>query len=177
MGQFVFLKRNLKVLFTLVLLVFPFTAALAATLIHGGGGQASFALPIEITQNQSPSFGLVTAGPASRVLRLNTSGVISGNGASSYIQGAVVGDYTISASSTRTIDITVNGYTANNGVTPSAARCRYNGGAEGTCNSHAGVTGVPAGATLLLGLTITTNATHVDGQVATPSFNLNVNYN
>ncbi len=172
-----FLKRNLVFPLIFLLVFLPCCAVLAASITHGGGGTASFALPIVITQNQSLSFGLVRTGASGRVIRLNTSGGITGGAASSYIQGAVVGDYTISASSTRTIAITVNGYSANNGVTPSAARCRYNGGAEGTCNSLSAVTGVPGGATLLLGLTITTNAAHTDGQTATPTFNLNVVYN
>lgn len=171
-----FFKRGFILIFTLGLLL-PCGAVLAATLTHGGGATAAFAIPITMTQNQAPSFGLVTTGASGRVLRLSTAGVISGAGASSYIKGARVGNYTIYASATRSISISVSGYTRVNNVTPSLARCSYNGGAEGTCNSLTAVTGVPTGATLLLGLSITTNAAHTDGQTAVPTFNIVVAYN
>lgn len=134
-----------------------------------------FVTPINVTPNQTPDFGIVETGASGRVLTLSTAGVISGADAADYISGALAGDYTVTAGATQAIDISIGNYGANGNVTPSAGTCAYNGGAAGAC-SLTGETGVPAGATLLVGLTMTTNAIHTDGQTAAPTFDIVVNY-
>ena len=81
----------------------------------------------------------------------------------------------IAGSAAQAIDISVANYVANNGVTPSAATCAYNGGAAAPCQlaSQAAPAG---GKKLFLGVTATVSGTQAAGTSAAPTFDVIVNY-
>ena len=82
-------------------------------------------------------------------------------------------------SASQTISINTNNYTADQGVTPSNAVCKYNGGTEHACTT-ANFTGVAApdtGKTLLLGVEINSNGTQTDNMTVAPTFDVVVIYN
>jgi hypothetical protein len=130
---------------------------------------------LALTKNADINFGTVTALNAS-TYRMSTTGVlsiVSGTGLKLYGTTSAA-NITIAGSATDGITISVSGYTANNGVTPSNATCAYNGGAAGSC----AISGVAPGAgkTLLVGVDVAADGTQAAGTTAAPSFTVNVAY-
>ena len=82
---------------------------------------------------------------------------------------------TIAGSATQTIDINVNNYVADKGVTPSAATCAYDGGGSAPC-SLASLAAPGSGKPLLVGITVAVDGTQTTGATAAPSFDVVVNY-
>jgi hypothetical protein len=106
---------------------------------------------------------------------INTAGAVAAAGPGSWLAGpTVVGNITIAGSTAQAVTITVGGYTANGGVTPSNATCSYDGGAAGPCAISGAAPG--AGKTLLLGVRANVNGTQASGSAATPSFTVTVAY-
>ena len=62
------------------------------------------------------------------------------------------------------------------GVSLSAATCAYNGGAAVPCSLSTQAAPTSAGKTLLLGVTVTVNASQTAGTTATPTFTITVVY-
>ena len=138
----------------------------------------AFDSALGIVKNADINFDTVKAATAD-TYTISTSGVVSALGGASHLlgqNGATAGSITISGSATETISISVGGYTASNGDTPSAATCAYNGGGSGSC-TIAGAAAPGAGKTLLLGVTVTTTvAGSTVNTTATPSFTVTVTY-
>jgi hypothetical protein len=130
---------------------------------------------LALTKNSDINFGTVTANNAS-TYRMSTAGAVTTvSGSGSYITGATsAGNITIAGSTTDGITISAGGYTANNGVTPSNALCRYGGGALNTCAMAGMAPG--AGKTLLVGVDVATNGTQAAGTSAAPTFTISVAY-
>ena len=138
-----------------------------------------FLTPIGIAEVTPLDFGFVEAGATGRVISLATDGTVGGADAADHISGEVVGDYTITGSALQTIDIEINNLAANNNVTPSSPVCAYDGGGENACTTvnFDGVVAPGAGGrTLLVGMTMTTDNAHVDGNSATPTYDIVVIY-
>ncbi|MGE3623110.1 MAG: DUF4402 domain-containing protein [Bdellovibrionales bacterium] len=134
-----------------------------------------FDTPLTITKNSDINFGYVKAATAGKYV-VNTAGTVTASNGGVSLGGTTqAGSLTISGSPTQAIDISAGNYVANNGVTPSAATCAYNGGPASACllNSQPAP---GAGKTLLLGVTAAVNGTQAAGTSAAPSFDVVVNY-
>jgi hypothetical protein len=135
----------------------------------------SFDTPLTITPGNNIRFGTVSAGVAD-VYTIDTAGNVTNPGSGQELYGTQgAGDVSIAGSTTQTINISVGTYTANGGVTPSAATCAYGAGPAGPC-SLTGQTAPGAGTTLLLGVTATVDGTQAAGSSAAPTFVLTVVY-
>ncbi len=135
----------------------------------------NFDTPLTLTKNADINFGTMTASNAS-TYRITTAGTITTTvGTGAYLYGATnAGSITIAGSVADTIAISVGGYTANNGVTPSNASCAYNGGAAVTPCSYASAAAPGAGKPLLLGVDVAADGTQAAGTSAAPSFTVTV---
>lgn len=136
----------------------------------------AFDTPLTITPGNNIRFGTVSAGVAD-VYTIDTAGSVTNPGAGQELYGTQgAGDVSISGSTTQAINISAGTYTANGGVTPSAATCAYGIGTPGPCSLTAQA--APAGGTtLLLGVTATVDGTQAAGATAAPTFVLTVVYN
>lgn len=147
-------------------------ASLAAFLVPSVAGSA-----LTLTQSVSPSFGLIRSGSTGRQFVLNTDGSISGTHAVEYINGAEAGRFILEDTSNPSgiiIAVTVLG--TSGGLTLNEALCSYAGGAQQVCGGS-GMTAISfATATLLLGLDLTTTATHSGGDIASVSVEVSVSY-
>lgn len=164
----------------------PVLALAVVVLASSGGAWATnftqtasieFDAGLSITKNSDINFGTVSASNAS-TYRISTAGVVSVvSGTGQPLTGTTsAANLTISGSTTESISISVSGYTANNGVTPSNAKCSYNGGAAGSCSIT--TTGGPgAGTTLLIGVDVAASGTQAVGTTAAPTFSVSVTYN
>jgi hypothetical protein len=135
----------------------------------------AFDAPLTLTKTADINFGTVTANNASTYRFGAVSGltVIAGTGLPLY-GTASAGSITIAGSVADTLAISVGGYTANNGVTPSNASCAYNGGAQVTPCSYAAAAAPGAGKTLLLGVDVAADGTQAAGTSAAPTFTVTV---
>ncbi len=134
----------------------------------------AFDTPLTLTKNADINFGTMTASNVS-TYRITPAGVITTTvGTGAYLNGATnAGSITI-VGGADTVAISVGGYTANNGVTPSNASCAYNGGAAVTPCSYAAGTAPGAGKTLLLGVDVAADGTQAAGTSAAPTFTVTV---
>ncbi len=135
----------------------------------------AFDSTLMLTNKTDISFGIIKANQ-SGIYSISPSGSITVTNDGLWLGGSQnAGSLTIVGSTTQAIDINVNNYVANNGVTPSEAICSYNGGASSPCalSSQA----PPGnGKLLLLGLTINVDGSQSVGSTAAPSFDVVVNY-
>jgi len=135
----------------------------------------AFDTPISLTKNADISFGAVKAGVAS-TYTISTAGSVSATGGGQWLYGAkTAGNVAIAGSTFQTVNISVGGYSGNGGVTPSNAKCAYNGGGEGSCTIN-GAAAPGAGKTLLIGVDAAADGTQIAGDTATPSFTVTVVY-
>ena len=167
-----------KILFqALAMIVTVAFNASAATQVLSSS--VNFITPLSLSVNNAPNFGNVGYSTTATYI-LSTAGVVTGSGVGSAMYSGstpAAGSLKITGSTTQGVTISTGTYTISNGVTPSAATCKYNGGAVVTA-CDAGFTGTAPGAntTLLIGLTIATSSTTVAGS-ATPGLTVTVNYN
>jgi hypothetical protein len=158
-------------------------ASEAYAVIGSYSAGATFRTRLEISSVVNADFGKLSAGVATTVYKMDTSGdvtVASGPGVQLSETGSQAASMLIKGSAFQSIDISVGSYTANNSVTPSAATCRYNMGAEAACTATVFDTAAAptsAGKTLQLGLTISAAANRTEGLVAAPTFVVTVAYN
>jgi len=138
----------------------------------------AFDTPLTLTKTSDINFGTVTAVNAS-TYQITTAGAVTTTaGTGAYLYGATTaGSITIAGPTADTLTISVGGYTANNGVTPSNASCAYNGGAAVTPCSYTTAVAPGAGKTLLLGATVAADGTQAAGTTAAPTFTVTVTYN
>ena len=167
--------KQIVLRFFIVFLALLFSAdAMAAT--QSVTVNISFDTALTLTKVSDISFGAVKAATAS-TYTITTAGVVTATGSGVWLYGTkTAGNITIAGSTTDTVNISVGGYTAQNGVTPANATCSYNGGAAGSCTIAAGVA-PGAGKTLLIGIDAVVTGTQTAGTAATPSFTVTVVYN
>jgi hypothetical protein len=136
----------------------------------------AFDTPLTLTKNSDIDFGTVTANNASTYTITNLGVITTTAGTGAYLYGAASsGSITIAGSSTDTVAISVGGYTANNGVTPSNASCSYQGRlVYAPCSIAAGAAPGAGGIPLYLGVDVTTDGTQAAGTSAAPSFTVTV---
>ena len=119
--------------------------------------------------------GIVKAAQ-SGVYTISPSGTVTATNSGIWLGGdAHAGGMTIIGSTTQTIDIAVNNYVPQNGVTPSTAICNYNGGGATPCALH-NQPAPGAGKPLLIGVTLVVDGTQQKSSVATPTFDVVVSY-
>jgi hypothetical protein len=136
----------------------------------------AFDTPLTLQKFADINFGTMTASNAS-TYRITTAGAITtiaGTGA--YLYGATSTGFIRmrGGSNSETITVSVGGYTADQGVTPSNATCT-----DGfiTPVSCANVTLPNANRNLILGVDVTADGTQAAGTSAAPSFTVTVVYN
>jgi hypothetical protein len=135
-----------------------------------------FDTPLNINKTQDIDFKSVTAG-VSDTYTISPTGTTSHSGSGAFLFGTPqAASITISGSTSQTLNISVGSYTANNGVTPSNATCKYGAAAAGSCTIPAAA--APAGGTtLLVGADVAVDGTQAAGSTAAPTFVLTIVYN
>lgn len=134
-----------------------------------------FETMLSVTKNSDINFGKVKAGQAG-TYTISPSGAVTATDGGATLGGSVqAANLTIAGSETQAINISASDYVANNGVTPSAATCTYNGGAASAC-AIASQAAPGTGKTLLVGVTVTVDGTQDVETSASPSFNVAVTY-
>ena len=138
----------------------------------------AFDTPLTLTKTADINFGTVTAANAS-TYRISTAGAVTTTaGTGTPLYGATnAASITIAGPTADTLTISVGGYAANNGVTPSNASCAYNGGAAVTPCSYTTAVAPGAGKTLLLGVDVAADGTQAASTSAAPTFTVTVVYN
>ncbi len=135
-----------------------------------------FDTPLNITKTQDIDFGSVQASTAD-TYTISPTGSTSHSGSGAYLFGSPhAASITLAGSTTNTMNISVGSYTANNGVTPANATCKYGSGAAGSCAIPAAAA-PGAGTTLLVGADVTADGTQAAGTTAAPTFTLTIVYN
>jgi hypothetical protein len=142
-------------------------------------GAIGFDVPVSIDTVTNINIGHVKALTAG-TYTINTAGVVTPGGGGQVLYGTPnAGSFLIHGSSTDTISINVTSYTTGGiggGVTLSAPTCSYNGGAPVACALSTQAAPTSAGKTLLLGITVTVNASQTANTTATPTFTVTVVY-
>lgn len=172
------MRKTLLAIGCLLLVTLPLTVSAATQVITA---TVKFITPISITNVINASFGYLTAGVASTTYVMDTAGnITTSSGPGTYITGTKnAASFTITGSPTQTINISSGLYTAQGGVTPSAATCKYGVAAPVLCDAVALDTAVApgAGTPLLIGMTIAVAANIVEPTTATPTFTMTIVYN
>jgi hypothetical protein len=135
----------------------------------------SFLTAVTMTKNSDIDFGTVKND--SCTYTISTTGAVTGSpgGTCAPLSGTTsAANITIAGSASQSVVISVAGYTAASTVTPSNAKCSYNGGAEGSCTITGAAPG--AGKTLLIGVDVTTAGTETGGVAYQPTFTVTANY-
>ena len=151
------------------------SAAYAAT--QSVTANIKFDTPLSLTKNNDIQFGTVKARQAGTYV-INTANNVTASSGGVWLFGIpAAGSIAVTGSTTNTVTISTSGYTANNGVTPSAATCKYGAGMAVSCDS--GISGAAPGAStpLLVGVQVVADGTQAPGSTATPSFTVSVVYN
>ena len=161
-------------------------AALAGLLVSGVAyaatqsvtANATFDSALTLTKNSDINFGTLKA-LTSGTYVIDTNGTVTPSAGGVIINGTPnAGQITITGSATQTVAISTGTYAANNGVTPSAATCNYNGSPIANCDT--GGTGLTApgagGKVLKLGVQIVADGTQAAGTTAAPTFVVTVIY-
>ena len=171
------MKKINKYLLTVVMGIAVSGVVYAAT--QSFNAPVRFIQPLSFASATDPNMGDWYSGAASRGIGIDTTAAATGTNSADYVAGASVGSVDILGSASRTISIVANNFANGGGkVDITGVPCSWNGGAETACDG-AGITGAsttPVGHTLLLGVSATTNAVTVDGDTATPTFDIVVSY-
>lgn len=160
---------------------------LVASLLASGGAYAatqsvtanmSFDSVLTLTKNADINFGTVRAAQIG-TYTINTAGVVTPSGGGVLVAGTpAAGQITITGSGTQTLSISTGTYAVNNGVTPSAATCAYDGAAATACDTP--LTGLTApgigGRVLRLGVAAAVDGSQAVGSTAAPTFVVTVIY-
>lgn len=139
-----------------------------------------FLTPLSFNSAVNPNLGNWNTGASGRNFILNTDGTVAGTNSTDYINNATAGSVNVVGSAFDTVDIVANNFVANGGVTINDVPCKYGAAAATTCGG-AGLTTQAAptngGTALLLGVDVNTTTSHVDGDTASPTFDIVVSYN
>ncbi len=163
--------------------------AVAASLLASAGAayaadqsvtaNVDFETALSLAKTADIEFGYVEA-LTSGVYTISTAGVVSASGTGVIIDDATaqVGTIGITGSTTQTLSISTGTYAVNNGVTPSAAFCSYDGGAAWSCDTPGTSLTAPgaSGLDLDVGVTITADGTQAAASTAAPTFVVTVIY-
>ena len=152
--------------------------AYAAT--QGFTASIQFLEPLSFNTAVNPDLGNWNAGATGRNFVLNTDDTVGGTDSADYINSAASGSVNVVGSAFDTVDIVANNFAANGGVTINDVPCKYGAAAATTCGG-AGISTAAApttgGTALLLGVDVDTTTAHVDGDTASPTFDIVVTYN
>ncbi len=160
-----------KIILTMLAILLPCNYIYALT--QSITANVSFTTPLTVGSVVNANFGTVSSGVASTVYAITPAGtlsVTSGPGVSVDSSPAVPASFSVHGSTSQTFTATAGSYTANGGVTPSAATCAYNGGGTHACDGSQSYANPGAGTTLAMGLSITTTGGEADGASAAPTF-------
>lgn len=139
---------------------------------------ASFDVVLSLVKDSDISFGTLKAATGATYV-IDANGTVTPSGAGRVVGGTPAhGQITITGSATQTIAIGTGSYTANGGVTPSAATCNYDSSLIANCDAGGAGLAAPGGAgkILKLGVTIVTDGNQTAGTTAAPSFVVSVVY-
>lgn len=157
------------------------TGVMAAGAAHAAtqsvNANIKFDTPLALTKNNDIQFGTVKAGQAGTYV-IDTSNAVTASSGGVWLYGTPAAGYlTVAGSTTNAVTVTTSGYTASNGVTPSAATCKYGTGAAAACDSGLSVAAPGTSTPLLVGVQVVADGSQAAGSTATPSFTVAVVYN
>lgn len=161
------------------------TLGLAASLFVCGAAMAAdqpvtadiaFDAALSLNKTADINFGIVKS-LTTGTYAINTSGTVTPSNGGVVIGGSTsAASISITGSASQTVDISAGSYTADSGVTPSAAVCKYGAGAEQACSYSGAAAPGAGGTTLLVGVTVAADGSQAAGSSATPSFTVTVVY-
>jgi hypothetical protein len=136
----------------------------------------AFDVPLSLVRDSDINFGSLKS-TTSGTYVIDTNGRVTPSSGGVLVGGTPTpGQFTITGSATQGISIGTSAFTADRGVTLSAATCNYDGTLIANCDGA----GLPApggtGKVLKLGATITADGTQAAGTTAAPAFVLSVVY-
>ena len=135
-----------------------------------------FETALSLTNKTDVSFGIVQASQPG-VYTISPSGAMTSTDGGVWLGGENhAGGMTVVGSDTQAINVSVNNYVSNNGVTPSAATCSYDGSSSAPC-ALSSQTAPGAGKPLRIGVTLTVDGTQQIKMNAAPTFDVVVTYN
>lgn len=136
----------------------------------------TFDTPLTITKNADIVFGVVKAAQAANYV-IDTAGAVTPAGGGVWLYGSPhAADLTIIGSTTQSFDVSVGNYAADGGVTPSLARCSYDGDPEAACGALTTQAAPGGGKTLLVGVKIVADGNQVAHDHPEPTFDITVTY-
>ena len=137
----------------------------------------SFDAPLSQTKISDIKFGTVKAGQPGTYI-LSTANTVTPSNGGVWLSGSPsAASITVAGSSKSTVTVSTGSYVANNGVTPSAATCKYGTEAAAPCDSGIAVAAPGIATNLLVGVQVVADGTQSAGSTATPSFTVSVIYN
>ena len=131
-----------------------------------------------MTETVTPSLGTVFSGASGRQFILNTDETVTGANAADYLFGAVSGQLSLDwqGKGKKSVNIVAENITTIGGVTVNAVPCRYNKGAQTTCQGG-GIGGSVKGTrTLWVGVDISTSQVHSGGDTASVTYDITVTF-
>jgi hypothetical protein len=135
-----------------------------------------FDTPLNINKKADIDFKSVTAGVAD-TYTISPTGTTSHSGSGAFLFGTPnAASITLGGSTTQTLNISAGSYTANAGVTPANATCKYGAAAAGSCTIPAAAA-PGASTTLLVGVDAVVDGTQAANSTAAPTFTLTIVYN
>jgi hypothetical protein len=153
------------------------TAGAAHAATQSVTANIAFDTPLTLTPVASIQFGTVKAAQTGTYV-INTAGAVTASSGGVWLYGTpAAGNLTVAGSATQTITISTGSYVASNGVTPSAATCKYGSASAAACDSGLSVAAPGASTTLLLGVQADADGTQAAASTATPSFTVTAVYN
>jgi hypothetical protein len=122
-------------------------------------------------------FGVVKAGVTGTHVIAPGGTTVSDTGNAVWLSGSPHGgEITITGSATQTLTISAGSFVANESVTPSVAKCTYDGGGVDADCSMATQAAPGGGKTLLVGVTVTLDGSASAGDTSQPTFVITVVY-
>jgi hypothetical protein len=139
---------------------------------------ATFDSALTLTKDADINFGTLKSLTVGTYV-IDTAGVVTPSAGGVIIGGTpAFGQITITGSATQTVAISTGTYTVNNGVTPSAATCEYNGAPIANCDTGGAGLAAPTGVgkVLKLGVQIAADGTQAANSTSAPTFVVTVVY-
>lgn len=148
----------------------------SSAVVFNATGAISFDVRVSLQKISDIDFGTVKNNACT--YSISTTGTVTGSpaGSCAHLSGTTsAANILVTGSATQLLSISAGSYTASGTVTPSNARCSYDGGASGSC-TIAGAAAAGGGKTLLVGVDVTTTGGESSGVTYQPTFTITVNY-
>lgn len=130
---------------------------------------------LTITESVTPTLGTLVGGASGRNFILNTDQTVSGTDAADYLFGAVTGELVVKRTGApRNANILADNFSTTGGVTINAVPCKYDTGAQLSCEGSGINVTVNATKTLWVGVNLNTTQIHAGGDSASVTYDITI---